>query len=357
MAQFWHTLIGLLVMATIRKKGDYQWHVQVRKKGYPTQTKTFTTRSDAERWGRETEVEIERGLFFNRARSERATISELIERYREEILPSKRGKGFSPALNQLDAEFGQYALASISSELIAKFRDTRLKSVGAASVKKEINLLSTLIDLAGKEWGIPLAANPCLMVSRPIEPKGRDRRLFEGEEAYLLAACNESSTELAAIMCIAIETGARLGELLKLQWRHINLAKQTARLLDTKNGDDRVIPLSKAAVKELKELPRHIGGRVFNGWAASDSFGKTWKRAVDRARAAYIEDCERKNIHPDPHFLVDLHFHDLRHEAVSRLFEKGLNMMEAASVSGHKTLQMLKRYTHLNAENLAKKLG
>lgn len=344
-------------MATIRKKGDYQWHVQVRKKGYPTQTRTFTTRTDAERWGRETEVSIERGLFFDRARSERTTISELISRYRDEILPSKRGKGFAPALNQLEAGLGPYALSSVTSELIAKFRDARLKTVGAATVKKEINLLSTLIDIAGKEWGIPLAANPCVMVSRPIEPKGRDRRLIKGEEAYLLAACNDSSVELASIMCVALETGARLGELLKLQWRHVNLTNQTAKLLDTKNGEDRVIPLSRAAVKGLKAVPRHIDGRVFHSWAAADSFGKTWLRAVARARSSYIEDCRKMERKPEPHFLADLRFHDLRHEAVSRLFEKGLNMMEVASVSGHKTLQMLKRYTHLKAEDLAKKLG
>lgn len=344
-------------MASIRKKGDYQWHVQVRKKGHPTQTKTFTTRVAAERWGRETEVAIEHGLFFDRSISERTTISDLINRYKEEVLPLKRSKGYLPAINRLEAGLGKYALASLSSEVIAKYRDARLKSVGASSVKREINILSLIIDLAGKEWGIPLPANPCRMVSRPAEPKGRDRRLFEGEEAYLHAACHESSVELAAIMNVALETGARLGELLKLEWRHINLTKQIAKLVDTKNGDDRVIPLSTAAVNELKKIPKHIGGRVFYSWAASDSFGKTWKRAVDRARAAYFDDCEKLNIHQDPHFLVDLHFHDLRHEAVSRLFEKGLNMMEAASVSGHKTLQMLKRYTHLNAENLAKKLG
>ncbi len=326
-------------MATIRKKGDFQWHVQVRKKGYPTQTRTFTAKSDAERWGKETEIAIERGLFFDRSISERTTLSNLISRYREEVLPQKSGKHFSPTLNQLDAIFGQHAVSSITSEMIANHRNARLKTVSASTIRKEINLLSKLFDLAGKEWGIPIAANPCLMVSRPAEPKGRDRRLEKGEAAALLMTCRQSSTELEAIVQVALETGARLNELLKLRWKDITLAKCTAKLFDTKNGDDRVIPLSSAAMAALKSLPKHISGRVFWRWAASDSFNKTWTRACARAG------------------IEDLRFHDLRHEAVSQLFEKGLNPMEVASVSGHKTLSMLKRYTHLRAEDLVKKLG
>lgn len=326
-------------MATIRKKGDYQWHVQVRKKGHPTQTRTFTAKTDAERWGKETEIAIERGLFFDRSVAERTTLSSLIERYREDVLPDKSGKHLAPALRQLDSVFGLYAVSGITSEMVAKHRNERLKIVSASTIKKEINLLSKLFDLAGKEWGIPIASNPCAMVSRPVEPKGRDRRLEAGEEAALLLACRQSSVELEAIVRIALETGARLGELLKLQWKDVNLAKCTSKLLDTKNGEDRVIPLSTTAISVLKSVPKHINGRIFWRWSASDSFNKTWTRACQRA------------------MLANFRFHDLRHEAVSRLFEKGLNPIEVASVSGHKTLAMLKRYTHLRAEDLAKKLG
>jgi integrase len=327
-------------MATIRKKGDLQWHVQVRKKGYPAQTRTFMTQADAKRWGKETEIAIERGLFFDRSIGERTILSDLIERYRLKVLPLMKGKHVKPALNQLQSVLGQYAIASITSEMIAKHRDARLKTVAASTVNKEINLLSVIFDLAVKEWGIPVAANPCNKVNRPAEPKGRERRLEEGEEVLLLQSCAESSPELLAITQFALETGARLGELLKLQWKHVNLTKKTAGLLLTKNGDDRVIPLSNAAVAALASLPsRHISGRVFSNWSASDSFNKTWTRATNRAG------------------LADLKFHDLRHEGISRLFEKGLNLMEAASVSGHKTLATLKRYTHLRAEDLAKKLG
>lgn len=327
-------------MATISRRGDLQWQVKVRVQGHPPQSRTFTLRSDAERWGKETEIAIERGLFFDRSVGERTTLSSLIERYRKEVLPSKTGKHLAPSLRQLDAVFGQYAVSSITCEMVADHRNTRLKTVSASTIRKEINLLSKLFDLAGKEWGIPIAANPCAMVSRPAESKGRNRRLEDGEEAALMLACRQSSVELEAIVQVALETGARLGELLKLSWKDVTLSKRIAKFIDTKNGEDRVIPLSPKALEVLKSLPRHISGRVFWRWAAADSFNKTWTRACARAG------------------IENLRFHDLRHEAVSRLFESGnWNNMEVAAVSGHKTLAMLKRYTHLRAEDLAKKWG
>jgi integrase len=328
-------------MATIRKRGDLQWEAQIRKKGFPAQSRTFTYRDDAERWAKETEVAIERGLFFDRTKAERTTVSELITRYRSDIMPSLGGKHVKPALNALAPIFGEYALSSVTSEMISKYRDTRLKTVAESTVKKEINLLSKIIDLAGKEWGIPVAVNPCLNVKRPTEPNGRERRLIGTEETYLLYACSDSSQELESIVIVAIETAARLGELLELEWRHINVDKRTMKFLDTKNGDNREIPLTSRAVKiieTLKALPRHISGRVFYKWAAADSFNKTWTRA-----------CVRTGIE-------DLRFHDLRHEACSRLADK-FHMHELMKITGHKTAAMLARYYHPRAEDLAKKLG
>lgn len=329
-------------MATITKRGNLQWQAKVRVKGFPPQCKTFTLRADAERWGKETEIAIERGLFFDRSKAERTTLAELIGRYREEILPTLKGKHLEPALRKIDAAFGSYAVACITSEMVSRYRNERLKTCAASTVKKEINLLSRLLDLGGKEWGVPIAVNPCGMVARPKEPKGRERRLEGDEEERLLKACRQSTSgvELTAIVQVALESGARLGELLKLSWHDVNLTRQTALLRDTKNGEDRTIPLSSRAVAALKSVPRHIvNDRVFWRWSESQCFTKTWRRACQRAG------------------IEGLRFHDLRHEAISRLFEKGLNPMEVASVSGHKTLAMLKRYTYLRAEELARKLG
>lgn len=333
-------------MASIKKVGDLQWKVQVRRKGYPNQYGTFKTSQEAQVWARQIENEMDRGIFVSRGEAERVTLGELIQRYRDEVLPEKRGKHFSPALNAIEPVLGKYSLAAISSKLVNDYKKDRLKTVSSETARKEINLLSRLIDLAGKEWGMPLPSNPCAMVSRPAPGKARDRRLEGDEFNRLLAECEP---RMGALVRVAIETAARLGELLSVRWTDIDLEKQVmiVRGIDgrgTKNDDAfRAVPLSRSAVvvlEELKALPLSIDGRVFYWWKAADSFNKTWRRI-----------CERAGVE-------GLRFHDLRHEATSRLFEKGVfDSMEVASITGHKTLQMLKRYTHLRAEDLAKKLG
>jgi integrase len=138
----------------------------------------------------------------------------------------------------------------------------------------------------------------------------------------------------------------RLGELLSLEWRLIDLDARTATLPLTKNGEKRIVPLSPVALSTLAGM-EHKEERVFGHWKAADSFENAWKRTLVRLRKGST----------NPIFLTDLRFHDLRHEAASRLFEKGLNMMEVASVTGHKSLVMLKRYTHLRATDIASKLA
>ncbi len=125
-------------------------------------------------------------------------------------------------------------------------------------------------------------------------------------------------------------------------------------LSETKNGENRNVPLSPEAVRILSDLPRRIDGRVWG--ITPHTISVAWRRAVVRAWAVYEKGCEEKGGKPDPGYLVDLTFHDLRHEATSRFFEKGLNPMQVAAITGHKTLQMLKRYTHLKAEDLAELL-
>jgi len=338
-------------MATFRKRGDLQWQAQIRRLGYPDQSKTFETKAAAERWARAIERELDAGIFIPRAEAEKNTLHELIERYRVDVLPEKRANWIAGALSALDAGLGQYSLAALTPKLIAQYRDSQSSQVAPSTIRQRLGLLSRIIDLAGREWGIPLASNPCSMVSKPKVDDARDRRLEAGELERLLAEC---SPHLSAIVRLAIETAARLGELLALKWADVDLARRVMILRGierddgqkqkTKNGDAlRAVPLSSAAVavfEELRALPVSITGRVFWWWARTDSFNKTWTRACIRARIA------------------DLRFHDLRHEATSRLFERGVfDSMEVASITGHKTLAMLKRYTHLRAEDLARKLG
>ncbi len=292
-------------MATFRKRGPYQWQAQVRKKGQPLQTKTFETRALAATWARAIEVEMDKGIFVSRAEAESTTLKELLERYLDEVTPLKKGA------------------ASETNRLNALMR---------------LVLVGHVFEVARKEWGI-YAHNPVRDIKLPAENLPRDRRLQAGEEVRLLAACREARNHhLLPIVQLALETAMRQGELIRLCWEHIDLNRRTAHLPDTKNGETRTVPLSTMAVRVLRALPRSLHGQAFSG-ITTEAIKHAYIRAVRRAG------------------IEDLRFHDLRHEATTRLFEKGLNIMEVASITGHKDLRMLRRYTHLKAEDLAKKLG
>ena len=147
----------------------------------------------------------------------------------------------------------------------------------------------------------------------------------------------------------------RRSEITAMRWRDVDFQKRTVVLPDTKNGERRTVPLSKEAVRILDSLERRAPEKsVWN--MASDSVTQAFGRAVNRARATYEKDCLMAGKKADPTFLADIRFHDLRHEATSRLFERGMGTMTVAAITGHKTLQMLKRYTHLRAETIVNEL-
>jgi integrase len=227
--------------------------------------------------------------------------------------------------------------ALLTTADISTYRDERLREVAPASVLREINTISHAIDTARREWGIHLAQNPCKLVRRPSPPRGRSRRLVADEEQRLLEAADDGRVDyMRPLIILAIETGMRRGELLSLCWKHIDLEGRVAHLALTKNGDSRDVPLSSRAIETLRGLQRGERERVFT--VAPNAVRLAWERLVRRVG------------------LKDLHFHDLRHEAISRLFERKFNVMEVSAISGHKELRMLKRYTHLQASDLAKRL-
>ena len=333
-------------MATFRKRGSYQWQAQVRKRGYPLQTKTFETKAAAETWARATEYEMDQGLFVSRAEAESTTLGELLNRYLSEITPSKKGAG--PESSRIRAllkhPLSKRFVATIRGVDIARYRDERLKKVCPGTAKRDLVVLSHLFEVVRKEWGI-FVHNPVRDIKLPAHGKARTRRLLSGdndndsEESRLLNACRQARNPyLLPIVQLALETAMRQGELVNLRWEHINTKLCTALLPDTKNGESRTVPLSSTAIRVLLSLPRSLHGEVFPG-LTTEAVKRAYIRAVHRAG------------------IEDLRFHDLRHEATTRLFEKGLNIMEVASITGHKDLRMLRRYTHLKAEDLAIKLG
>lgn len=346
-------------MAAIRKRGDYQWQAEIRRKGYPTQRRTFETKADAEKWAAVVESEIARNVFRPHGEAEKTTLDECLKRYLKEVTPLKKGAG--PKLEEgkigiIRADTGLCGkpMTAVRGVDVAAYRDKRLKSVGPATVIKELNIISHLFNTAIREWGMESLVNPVAAVRKPKAPKGRERRLQPGELDAILAATE--SLELPAILQLELETAMRRSEIVGLIWKNINLKKRFLFLPDTKNGEARAVPLSSQAVKLLEAIPRRLSGRVFG--MTPSAVTHAFVRARKRARTVYEEDCRKTGKMPDKAFLSDLRLHDLRHEATSRLFESGrLDMMEVASITGHKTLSMLKRYTHLRAEELAKKLG
>jgi integrase len=324
-------------MATIRKRFT-GWQARVQRKGFSEKCKTFINRNDAAAWARMIESEMDRGLYLNRTTVESTTLSELLTRYLNEITTHKKGarvEGYRIKA-WLNTDLAKRYLSTLKATDFAIWRDNRIQSgVTANTIRLELAVISNLFNIAKSEWGFESITNLTEHIRTPKLPKGRTRRVTDKEIELLVK--NTESCELPCIIKVALETGMRRGEIASLEWKHINLSARTALLTDTKNGEARLIPLSTSCRDTIKSIPRNISGRLFNITPHAISY-------------AFIRACKRAG-------LIDLHFHDLRHEAITRFFESGLNVMEVSSISGHKTLQMLKRYTHLKAEDLAKKLG
>ena len=326
-------------MATIRKLRG-RWQAQVRRKGIAPRAKSFDTKAEAEKWARTLEGEFDRAGFFSDTRkAEAMTLGALMARYRDEITPSKRSA--ESERYRIDAllkrDICHRTLAMLSSHDLARYRDERLKTVGPATVVRELNTISHAIDTARREWDIYLSANPSKLVKRPAQPRGRQRRLTDGEETRLLDAADAGRNPwMRPIVIIALETGMRRGEIVGLTWENVDLDKRVVFLPMTKNGESRTVPLSSRALATLTALER-VGPRVFP--VTESAVFQAWEHLRVRAGSPGLQ------------------FHDLRHEAVTRLFEKGLNVVEVSTISGHKELRMLQRYAHLRAEDLVGRLG
>jgi integrase len=327
-------------MATLEKRGHF-WRVKIRRAGLPAQTRSFESKLLPQRWARGVEAEMDQGISVDRRIAERTTLADVLERYRREVTPTKRGAHDENLRLKAMAQrpFTRMRMSLLTSSHIAAYRDQRLKLVSGSTVIRELSTLSHAIDTARREWDVYMPVNPCSLVRRPPPGRPRNRRLQDDEEARLLAACRGARNPwLVHFVQLAIETGMRRSELLGLEWTNVDLDRRVAHLPITKNGESRGVPLSTRAIAILRDLPPSSTERVF-GALTAEALKLSFKRAVRRAG------------------INGLRLHDLRHEATSRFFEKGLNVMEVASVTGHKTLQMLKRYTHLSAGDLALRLG
>ncbi len=354
-------------MATIVKTPSGTWKALIRKTGWPATAKTFRTKRDAEDWARRTEDEMVRGVYIQRAPSDRMTIEDALKRYLSEVSPTKR-----PASADSDARhskplmqnLGKYSLAALTPELIAKYRDDRLagldrkdakgkpapKPRSPNTVRLDLALLGHLFNVAIKEWGIGLTYNPVQSIRRPALSPGRDRRLTREEETRLMAAVDaHSNPMLGWIVRIALETGMRSSEITGLRRNQVDLDRRVVRLQETKNTMSRTVPLTVEATRLFREA---LNDPVRPIDTDLIFFGEPGR---DNKRRAYQFNPIWTRIKKDAG-VPDFRFHDLRHEAVSRFVEAGLSDQQVAAISGHKSMQMLKRYTHLRAEDLVGKL-
>jgi len=237
-------------MATIRKLRG-RWQAQVRRKGSAPRAKSFDTKAEAEKWARTLESEVDRcGALPDTRVAESTTLGELMTRYRDTVSPTKRsGKSEQLRINAfLRRDICHRTMAMLSSNDLARYRDERLKVVGPATVVRELNTVSHAIDTARREWDLYLPSNPCKLVKRPVPPKGRQRRLAEGEEQRLLDAADAGRNSwMRSILIIAVETGMRRGEIVNLTWENVDLDRRVAHLPMTKNGESRNVPLSTRA--------------------------------------------------------------------------------------------------------------
>lgn len=331
-------------MATIGKRGERQWQAKIRRKGLTTSA-TFENKARAEVWARKVESEIDAGRFNpGQIEAGRVTLHRALERYLAERVPLKKGIKQNTGIVRAwqSSDLAQRPLATIRGSDIAAWRDEKLKSAGPQTVVHHLNLLSNLFNIAASDWGMESLPNPVARVKKPTLPNGRNRRLTPEEEARLLHECDQSRSRwLGPMVRFAMATAMRQGELVGLRWSDVNLSRRTAILRETKNGSSRTVPLSTAALTVLRELGPKVGDD-------EPIFGPQVGRAVTHAFAKVCAAAE----------LNDLRFHDLRHEATSRLFERtDLRDIEIASITGHKTMEMLKRYAHLRAGDLADRLG
>jgi len=337
-------------MAAINKytdsNGQITYRVRIRIKGYPIQTKTFERKTDAKEWAGQTESAIKEGRDFPKREAQRNTLGDLIERYKLRVLPDKKPSTQATQKTQLawwKDELGALSLAAVTPTKIADCRDKLLDTGRTpATANRYLAIISHAFTYAVKElrW---LEDNPCQKVTNPKEPKGRTRFLSTDERTRLLDACKGSSCKvLYPAVLLALSTGMRRGEQFGLRWQNVNQSTGRIILEDTKNGETRVAVATGPALDELKKLAkvRRIDcDLVFPGKLKTQCKPIVLERPFKEAlKAAEIE---------------NFRWHDLRHSFASELAMSGATLAELAEALGHKTLDMVKRYTHLTEGHIS----
>lgn len=340
-------------MAAIQKRGNV-FRVRIIRKGYQSKSKTFSTRIEAVKWARKIETEIDQGVIkpsktlANRMLDKQLSFGEAAEHYIKNHSIHKRNcKTETGTIRALIRLWGQDHVQSIDKAKVFAMRDDLLsRGRSGDTVNHYYNAISKIYQMLQTEWSMTVD-NPIKGVKRLPANPSRTKRINGEAETALLLACEQSTSKLLKLIIqFAIETGMRRGEFMGLKWFDIDLQSRRAFLHITKNGEPRQVPLTLKAVQILSKIKGEHPEYVFP--LRMEALRRHFERAVQQARDSWAND----GINP----FDDLRLHDLRHEALSRLSDAGLNVIELAHISGHKTLAMLARYTHPSHKAIFKKL-
>jgi integrase len=324
--------------------GEVVYRVRVRRKGVPLQSAYFTRKTDAQKWARALEADLERNKFFPRSQAGCPTLADAIDRYERDVL-QRKSKTYVQAcqLRYWREHLGSIALTEITPPLIAEHRDRLTHEVtfkglarAPATTNRYLAVLSHIFTIARKEWGW-IEISPMDQVSKLKEPRGRVRFLDDEERERLLAVCKASANgDLYIAVALCLSTGARQDEIMSLRWPDVDLQRSMIIIHDTKNGERRSVPLlghARELLRERNKVRRIDTDLLFPGKVHPQNPIDLRRPWTDALKAAAIE---------------DFRWHDLRHSAASYLAMAGATPSELAAVLGHKTLAMVKRYAHLS---------
>ena len=329
-------------MATFRKRLG-KWEVRVRRFSNKTISKTFTEKVDAEKWARECEVKIEKGMYEDLSQANTISLGELMQTYLKDVTVNKLGhKEEKYKIDKLCRQpIAKLKLARLTPLQIRKFQDACLLVYNASTTNKYITLISVAVKHARQMLGIYLPNNPCDFVKRLKEPEFKADIIEEDEEALLLEDAGKSKANwLRLAIMLGIDCGMRRGEIIKLRREDVDFLNATTRLRDTKdpkNPRSRNIGLSPRVIEEMRKLPINIDGRVIN-CPGNDNFHHFYSQ-LQRWTG------------------IKKSFHTTRHTFASRCGMKGWSIAEISAQGGWKNLSVLKRYTHIKATHLSKKLS
>lgn len=349
------------IMERTGKDGKTRFTVQIRIKGHKPQTATFDRVTDAKQWVQRTEGDLRRGRHLTDSEAKRHTLADVIDRYIATVLPRKAPSTASTQKTQLDywkERIGHLSLAGITPAIISQERDVLANGKTFKSPKRSpstviryMAVLSHLMNTAMKEWQL-VEDNPVRKVAKPKEPRGRVRFLSDDERTALLSECKASKNPyLHDVVMVALCTGMRRGEIMHLTWDQVHFDRRNIVIENTKNGERRTIPIRgeiERLLTERAKIRRIDTPYIFPALYRANKQAKpidlqgAWDSALERAK------------------IENFKFHDLRHTAASYLTMQGATLAELAEVLGHKTLQMVKRYSHLSEQHtgdLLERLG